>query len=274
VKQVRNQFGVHGPYRESRLEVLMVYREAGQGIDFLSQVVQEAPVPLWVIDRRGLVALANKMAIRFLGYRVKDDVVGGPSHDLLHRRRPDGSPYPRHECPIVCSNESHSSSEWFITRAGDTRPVRWSTRSVGKDGATLLSFTAPGSEEARIVREMRKRGPAPRVPTARARAELRESMYRSIEGRFMDPTFSTADLAAAAHLSVRSVQAIFAEAGSSPAAEIRRRRLDHSRAMLEQGHAVQTACHASGFIDPGSFARTFQQRFGLTPSQIQRTLSL
>jgi AraC-like DNA-binding protein len=90
----------------------------------------------------------------------------------------------------------------------------------------------------------------------------------------MDPTFATADLAAAAHLSVRSVQAIFAEAGSSPAAEIRRRRLDHSRAMLEQGHAVQTACHASGFIDPGSFARTFQQRFGLTPSQIQRSLSL
>lgn len=250
----------------------MVDGEAGHDASFLSQVLQDAPVPLWVIDSRGLVALANRAAVHFLGYRVDDDVVGGPSHDLLHHRRPDGSPYPPHECPIVRSTGSPLASEWFVTRAGDTRPVHWSTRRVGADGSTLLSFTALGRDDTHIVRDLRKRGLAPRVPTVHARAELRASMYRSIEDRFTDPTFSTANLAADAHLSVRSVQGIFAEAGSSPAAEIRRLRLEHARALLEHGHTVQAACQASGFLDPGTFARTFRQRFGVTPSQAQPPL--
>lgn len=237
-------------------------------MDLLAQVVREAPVPLWVIDRQGLVALANRAALGFLGYRGEDNVVGGPSHDLLHHRRPDGSPYPQHECPIVRSGESERASEWFVTRAGDTRAVRWSTRSIGHGSATLLSFTAQPREETAIVRELRRRGPGPRVPAAQARAELRESLYRTISSRFTDPGFTTAELAAAAHLSIRSVQVVFAEAGTSPAAEIRRIRLEHARALLEQGHAVQTACLAAGFLDPGTFARSFRQRFGLAPSQV------
>lgn len=243
-------------------------------MDLLAQVVREAPVPLWVIDQQGLVALANKAALGFLGYRGEDDVVGGPSHDLLHRHRPDGSPYPQHECPIVGSGGSDLASEWFVTKAGDTRPVRWSTRSIGLGSTTLLSFAAQSREEAQIVRELRKRGPGPRMPVILARAELRESMYRTIEFRFPDPGFTTAELASAAHLSIRSVQAVFADAGTSPAAEIRRVRLEHARALLEQGHAVQTACLASGFLDPGTFTRAFRQRFGLAPSQVPASLAV
>lgn len=237
-------------------------------MDLLAQVVRDAPVPLWVIDRQGLVALANKAAFGFLGYRSEDDVLGGPSHDLLHRHRLDGSPYPQHECPIVCSGGSDPASEWFVTKAGDTRPVRWSTRSIDHGFATLLSFTAQPLGEAQLVRELRKRGPGPRIPVVLARAELRGSLYRTIEARFPDPEFTTAELATAAHLSLRSVQAVFAEAGTSPAAEIRRVRLEHARALLEQGHTVQAACLASGFLDPGTFARAFRQRFGLAPSRV------
>lgn len=238
-------------------------------MDLLAQVVREAPLPLWVIDQQGLVALANKAAMGFLGYRGEDEVVGGPSHELLHRLRPDGSPYPEHECPIVRSPGADTASEWFVTRAGDTRPVRWSTRSIGHGHGILLSFTAQSREEAQIVRELRRRGSGPRLPAVQARAELRESMYRTIGSRFTDPGLTTAELAASAHLSVRSVQAVFAEAGMSPAAEIRRVRLNHAKSLLEQGHAVQSACFASGFLDPGTFARAFRQRFGLAPSQVQ-----
>lgn len=255
----------------------MVGVEVQHDANFLSQVLHDAPVPLWVIDERGLVALANRAATRFLGYRDDDDVVGGPSHDLLHPHRPDGSPYPWHECPIVGSTGSHLASEWFVTRAGDTRLVHWSTRRIGDARAsTLLSFNAPdGTTAIAHSREQRTSGLptalSPRMPSDVTHGQLRESMRRSIRDRFTDPTFSTADLAADAHLSVRSVQAIFAGGGSSPAAEIRRLRLDHARAMLEEGHSVQTACQGSGFLDPGTFARTFRQRFGLAPSQVQRT---
>ncbi|MBD8042629.1 helix-turn-helix domain-containing protein [Arthrobacter sp. Sa2BUA2] len=237
-------------------------------MDLLTQVVREAPVPLWVIDHQGLVSLANKAAIRFLGYRGEDDVVGGPSHDLLHCRRPDGSPYPEHECPIVGSGGSALASEWFVTRSGDARPVQWTTRSMGSRLGTLLSFSPQPRAQTQMVRDLRSRGPAPRTPAVQVRGELRGSMLRTIEARFTDPEFTTAELAAGAHLSVRSVQAIFAEAGTSPAAEIRRARLEHARTLLAQGSAVQTACLASGFQDPGTFSRAFRQRYGVSPSQV------
>jgi transcriptional regulator GlxA family with amidase domain len=96
-------------------------------------------------------------------------------------------------------------------------------------------------------------------------------MYRSIEERFTDPNFSTATLASDADPSVRSVQAIFSDGGASPAAEIRRLRLNHARALLEHGHSVQTACQASGFLDPGTFARTYRDRFGFAPSHTSHT---
>ena len=237
-------------------------------MDLLIQVIREAPVPLWVIDNQGLVSLANKAAVRFLGYREDDDVVGGPSHDLLHCRRPDGSPYPGHECPIVGSAGSAPAMEWFVTRAGDARPVQWTTRSVGSERSTLLSFNPLPRSQTEMVRDLRRRGPSHRAPAEQVRAELLESMRRTIEARFTDPDFTTAELASGAHLSLRAVQAVFAEAGTSPAAEIRRVRLEHARGLLEQGAGVQSACLASGFLDPGTFGRAFRQRYGMAPSRV------
>ncbi|MCC3264815.1 helix-turn-helix domain-containing protein [Arthrobacter gengyunqii] len=51
-------------------------------------------------------------------------------------------------------------------------------------------------------------------------------------------------------------------------AEIRGARLEHARSLLTQGVAIQTACLASGFLDPGTFGRAFRQRFGVAPSQM------
>lgn len=245
--------------------------EAQQDATFLSQVLADAPVPLWVIDAGGLVLLANRSAVRFLGHSSEADVQGGSSHELLHRHRPDGSPYPTHECPIVRSSGSEPASEWFITRAGDVRPVRWSTRPVGTDGAVLLSFSAsdPRGDGRSRGADGGRRG-APSSP-AGARAHLRAALLRSIEGRAADPTFSTADLADEARMSVRSVQALFAEVGTSPASAIRRRRLERARAFLEHGHPVQVAFRESGFLDPGTFARSYRQRYGHSPSRTSVT---
>ena len=227
---------------------------------FLSTVLRDAPLPLWVIDAHGRVDLANDAAMRFLGHRPGTDLRGGASHDLLHRHRPDGSPYPTHECPIVHAKQPFAASEWFVTRAGDVRAVRWSTRPLAGSGSVLLSFAAMSPSVGDI-------GAASRETRAQTRARLLREMQHAIAARAADPTFSTRTLAADAHLSVRSVQAIFAEAGASPAAEIRRRRLEHARALLEQGDSVQWACHASGFHDADSFARAYRQHFGFAPSR-------
>ena len=178
---------------------------------FLSGVLREAPVPLWVIDAGGRVSLANPAAARFLGHRDEAAVLGGSSHDLLHRHRPDGSPYPAHECPIITAPGSRLASEWFVTRAGDVRPVRWSTQPIGATGDVLLSFAAADPDGTRPPARTLE---VPPPSAAARRPRLREAMQRSIEERFTDATFSTADLARDARLSIRSVQAIFAEANA------------------------------------------------------------
>jgi len=230
---------------------------------FLSTVLRDAPLPLWVIDAHGRVELANDAAIRFLGHRPGTDLRGGASHDLLHRHRPDGTPYPTHECPIIHARKTLAASEWFVTQSGDVRPVRWSTRPLAGTDSVLLSFAAlsgtPGG--------MPSVASALRPTREQIRARLLEEMRRSIAVRMTDPMFSPMTLAADNHLSVRSVQAIFAEAGASPAAEIRRHRLEHARLLLTQGESVQGACHASGFQDADSFARAYRQHFGFAPSR-------
>lgn len=239
----------------------------------LADVVEHTPIPLWVIGPTGSVVLVNRAAVTFLGYRSDLDVVGGPSHDLLHRYRPDGSAYPAEECPIVCSRGGAGTTpEWFLTCQGDPRRVSWSTRGIGDDGMTLLSFTAttPGpagpDDGARLY-------PTAPVP-GRSRETLRTALYALMRERFTDPLFSVADLAGAAHLSMRSLQLLFQEIGRSPASEIRRLRLEHAYGMLERGHSVQTACFSSGYSDPGSFTRAFRLRFGRVPTQVRGSVAV
>ena len=236
----------------------------------LADVVSEAPVPLWVIGPEGSVVVANRAAVSFLGYRNESDIVGGPSHELLHRNRLDGTSYPPDECPIICARGlEHQGQEWFVTREGDPRPVHWSTRRLHDTGATVLSFTPTASDAVRHRAEERLRDSAPTSARLPSRAVLRDGLYAIIHERFADPLFSVADLAAEAHVSVRSLQTLFADVGRSPASEVRRIRLEFAHSMLERGHGVQTACQRSGFLDPGSFGRAFRRRFGYAPSQVR-----
>lgn len=239
----------------------------------LAGVISVAPVPLWVIGAGGEIVLANRAALVFLGHG-SDDVAGGPSHDLLHRYRPDGSEYHAHNCPIVRSQGTGASStEWFVTQQGDLRPVSWSTEPVGTSGMTLLHFApATTDDPPPILGQL----PEPRAHQApvRPRDGMRERAYEIIRARFTDPDFSTSLLADEMHLSARSVQALFQDAGSSPAAEIRRVRLDHAYSMLERGHSVRTACLVSGFLDPDTFGRTFRRHFGYAPSRVGRQVLL
>lgn len=238
----------------------------------LAGVISAAPVPLWVIGPDGLVVLANRAALTFLGYGDENCVLGGPSHDLLHRHRQDGSEYQKENCPIVHSKGKRGAlpqQEWFVTQQGDLRPVSWTTEPVGSDGMTLLQFTPaiPGTTRATTDGRPR-RLPAHEAPVSR-REGTRTRAYGIIRRRFEDPHFSASMLATEMHLSARSLQILFQDAGCSPAAEIRRVRLDHAFAMLQRGHSVRAAGLLSGFVDPDAFGRTFRRHFGYAPSQVR-----
>lgn len=233
--------------------------------DLLAAVVNVTPTALWVIGADGTVQLANQAALSLLGYSSADEIIGAPSHETLHDHRPDGTAYPSEACPILGRPGSSTipAPEWFFTRQGRPLPVAWSTRAVGTAGARLLSFALAPDAPGFALEEVDE-------VDVTTRDALRTAVDRRVRERFRDPEFTAAALASELHLSVRSVQALLAEDGRSPAAEIRRARLEFAGALLARGAAVSDACRASGFSELGTFGRAFRRQYGQTPSSWAR----
>ncbi len=63
---------------------------------------------IYGLDSEGRVEFVNPAAVRITGYSAEQQL-GCDQHRLLHDRRPDGTPYPRHDCPV-----------WRALRTGET----------------------------------------------------------------------------------------------------------------------------------------------------------
>jgi AraC-like DNA-binding protein len=88
-----------------------------------------------------------------------------------------------------------------------------------------------------------------------------------------DPELTPARMAAAGLMSQRSLYAMFAERGDTPAGYVRRRRLDAARRTLERRGTVVTVAavaHGSGFRDQATFSRAFRAAYGRTPDDVRR----
>jgi PAS domain-containing protein len=88
--------------------------------EFLAQILDDAPQPVWVVDEEGLIVFANPAAVAALGYDDPAELYRKPSHDTVHYQRPDGSPYPQADCPMLTPRQTgestHGEDEWFVRR--------------------------------------------------------------------------------------------------------------------------------------------------------------
>jgi len=106
---------------------------------------------------------------------------------------------------------------------------------------------------------------APRLDAELLRAALRHF----IDDHLADPRLSPELVAHAHHVSLRLMQKLFARDGDSPAAYIRRRRLEAARRLLLSGEPVHRAGHRTGFYDIDTFSRAFKREFGAPPSAVR-----
>ena len=97
--------------------------------DFLAAVLATAAQPIWVVDHDGLIRFANPAAIAALGYDSADELFGRDSHETIHYRHPDGTPYPAAECPMLLPRATgetvRSDLDWFFRRDGSMFPVSY-----------------------------------------------------------------------------------------------------------------------------------------------------
>ncbi|MEU2389399.1 helix-turn-helix domain-containing protein [Streptomyces sp. NPDC007369] len=108
------------------------------------------------------------------------------------------------------------------------------------------------------------------TPEARTRALL-ERIDAFVEDNLGDPQLTPAGVAARHGISLRRLQQLFRERGESPAAGIRRRRLERCRAELADpagaGRPVQAVAARWGFTDPSVFSRSFREAYGASPTE-------
>jgi len=56
---------------------------------------------IYGIDPTGRCTFANRAALDVLGYASVQELLGRNMHDVIHHTRPDGSPYPKSDCPLL-----------------------------------------------------------------------------------------------------------------------------------------------------------------------------
>jgi PAS domain S-box-containing protein len=97
--------------------------------DFLAAVLETTAQPIWVVDPDDVIRFANPAAITALGYARADDLSGRPSHETIHYKYPDGTPYPAADCPMllprVTGETVASDLDWFLRRDGSMFPVSY-----------------------------------------------------------------------------------------------------------------------------------------------------
>jgi PAS domain S-box-containing protein len=136
---------IGGPVEQSRAvaklqqELRMLARGSEQSTRSTS-ILDAAGDGIFGADASGTLTFVNPAALRMTGYAL-EELVGHDMHDLLHHSRPDGSSYPRCECPTLGSlaerSVHHSDHDVYWRKDGTAFAVEYtSTPIIGDDRIT------------------------------------------------------------------------------------------------------------------------------------------
>ncbi len=110
-------------------------------------VLSTAGEGIYGLDLEGKTTFVNPAAARMIGWQVSE-LIGLPQHSVLHHSRPDGTPYPREECPIYAAftdGQVHSvDDEVFWRKDGSSFPVEYVStplREAGELVGAVVTFS-------------------------------------------------------------------------------------------------------------------------------------
>lgn len=135
--------------------------------------------------------------------------------------------------------------------------------------STVLSDLLAGTMARRLDDERAQ------CPDSRRRTTLLR-VQNFIREHLGDAGLAPGDIAAANHISVRTLHRLFQDEGLTVAAYIRRQRLEHARRDLADPTRATTPVHAVaarwGFPHPSDFSRAFRNTYGMPPGEYRREL--
>mgnify|MGYP005725380647 CR=1 FL=1 len=104
-------------------------------------ILKSAGEGIYGLDQNGNTTFVNPAAAQMLRWEA-DELFGKPQHAVIHHSRPDGSDYPRHECPIYAAfkdGEVHTvNNEVFWRKDGSSFPVEYTSTPIRDDDNNLV----------------------------------------------------------------------------------------------------------------------------------------
>jgi PAS domain S-box-containing protein len=114
--------------------------------DVQEALVISGQIPLWLVDGDDRIAFVNDAAVRTLRYDRDEELIGRPSHDAVHWKHPDGSPYPAEDCPITHATRRgepiRMERDWWVCKDGTLVPISIHCVPLEIDGrmGTAMTF--------------------------------------------------------------------------------------------------------------------------------------
>jgi PAS domain S-box-containing protein len=159
--------------------------------DVQEALVISGEIPLWLVDGDDRIAFVNDAAVEVLGFDSDEELLGGPSHDSIHYKHRDGSPYPVEDCPITHATLRGEAirieRDWWVRKDGSMVPISIHCVPLKIDGrmGTAMTFhdlTASVEAEDERLRLEVARARLVEVSASRARiAAAADETRRRIE---------------------------------------------------------------------------------------------
>jgi PAS domain S-box-containing protein len=115
--------------------------ELSYQMQLLKTVTDNASSALYIVDTTGLGTFVNPALERISGYRA-EELIGQIVHDKIHHTKPDGTPYPVHECPLTGAVQQRRvlhGEDLFVRKDDTFFPIRYTASPIFRDGVAVCT---------------------------------------------------------------------------------------------------------------------------------------
>jgi PAS domain S-box-containing protein len=148
------------------------------------QIIECAADGLYGLDAEGRLSFVNPASCRMLGHAA-EALLGQSAHALFHHSRPDGSPYPEEECPLLAclraGQAQRAEDEVYWHADGHPIPVMYAAHPLWREGkiaGAVVSFVDLSG--IRAAEQAREQALVAAENLARARREFLANMSHEI----------------------------------------------------------------------------------------------
>ncbi|MEV4005281.1 response regulator [Actinomadura sp. NPDC049753] len=143
----------------------------------LPDILGGVPQAVLVVSGDGRVRYANPAALATLGYDEEAQLLGRPSHEILHLQGAVGSPSCTPGCEIITSlragRPAGGDDEWFVRRDGTCFPASWWSSPIRLPNGRGAVYFFHDTTELRELERARRERDAARIRADESRAAQR-----------------------------------------------------------------------------------------------------